>query len=182
MDRQQSVQGKDGKIIPDEVKWLQNDKADRRVIEVKGRHVDAERNQSSASRTADIEEGLEQAKEQLAALEAAGKVGKTAKATLLRVIWDSDKGKSSSAKRGEWTQEAKDARPLGLRCPRPGRKGVARARDRDDYDSRPHLEHTKESKARGRPTRNPGEDRRDQVEAWWALPSRSSRRSTSQAM
>jgi len=148
--RQQGVGGK-REVIPDEVKWLKGGTSDRRVIEAKGRHVGSESNRTPASRKADIIANLEQAKDQLKALQAAGEVGETARANVLRVIWDSDKGKSSAAARPEWTQEAEDARDKWVgEAQDPSERAL---RERVKVTTTTHdrlLKATRESKVRAR--------------------------------
>lgn len=135
--RQQGVGGK-REVIPDEVKKLPGADEPKKVIESKARHVKSKRNTTPAKIRADVKEGLKQAMNQLRALEEAGEVGAGAKAQLLQVVHDSDKGKSSTAglaerkalaaeAREKWIQEAPD---LKTRASREQVNVVVTTRDR----------------------------------------------------
>jgi RHS repeat-associated protein len=105
--RQQGVGGARA-TIPDEVKTTP--KGNRTVVDTKGRHVDSKSWASTSNRTADIKAGLDQVKNQLVELEKAGEIDSTTKGKVLRVLHDSDKGKSSTQQVEKWRNEAKDVR------------------------------------------------------------------------
>jgi hypothetical protein len=80
------------------------------IVELKARNMNSKRNQLASTRKDDILVGLEQAKDQLNKASATKKVQSGTKATVLRVIYDNDRGKSSTAAAAEWEQEASDVR------------------------------------------------------------------------
>jgi RHS repeat-associated protein len=112
VDYQEPVNYKDKKIIPDEQIHFRDpdNKQIKQIVENKGRHLDSKWNSSKKARTKDIIAGLEQTKEQLQTLREAGKAGKSTKARVFRVMFDSDKGVSSRKNLKMWRQEAKEVR------------------------------------------------------------------------
>lgn len=105
--RQQGVGGARA-TIPDEVKTTP--KGNRTVVDTKGRHVDSKSWATTSNRAADIKAGLDQVKNQLVELEKAGEIDSTTKGKVLRVLHDSDKGKSATQQVEKWRNEAKDVR------------------------------------------------------------------------
>ncbi|HEU4854670.1 MAG TPA: SpvB/TcaC N-terminal domain-containing protein [Nitrosospira sp.] len=105
--RQKGVGGK-RETIPDELKTTPG--GTRSVVEMKARHVGSKRNVDPVQRKADMRKSLEQAKQQLAELEKAKQIGVEAKAKVVHVLHDSDKGKSATSVRPERKMEAKEVR------------------------------------------------------------------------
>jgi RHS repeat-associated protein len=102
-----------GGVIPDVVKTIPGNKELKKagynaVLELKARHVGSKRNLLPGSRAVDIEKNLNQVKQQLVELEKVGKIKPGTKGKVLRVIHDSDKGKTSKAVLETWTKEAKE--------------------------------------------------------------------------
>jgi RHS repeat-associated protein len=125
VEYQKGVSGKQ-ETIPDERRMTPGSEKPKLVVDQKARHVDSERNNVASKRKADIRENLEQVKDQVRKMEAAGEAGPDLKGKAVRVIHDSDKGKSSTealqlwkdeakAVRGEWVDEAKDVTEQALR-------------------------------------------------------------------
>jgi RHS repeat-associated protein len=107
--RREGVGGK-RETIPDEVKSSAETGKPKLVVETKARHVKSGRNQTAGQRRADIKQNLEQVKDQLQKLEQAGEIGPDTKGKALRVVHDSDKGKSAKKALPTWQKEGKDVR------------------------------------------------------------------------
>ncbi|MFH0730302.1 MAG: SpvB/TcaC N-terminal domain-containing protein [Pseudomonadota bacterium] len=84
------------KIIPDEVKKTPKAEKPKLVVELKARHVNSPSNKNPAYVRQDIENSLEQVKNQLQELEANGKVAPNPKGKVLIALHDSNKGASST--------------------------------------------------------------------------------------
>jgi hypothetical protein len=116
--RQKGAGGK-RETIADEVKRKPGPGSSKTVADTKARHVDSARNMSPSEWRADIKEALEQVKNQIKELQKlrdmapgvkARTIGPDAKGKVLRVMHDSDKGKSSAAALDEWKNEGRAAR------------------------------------------------------------------------
>jgi hypothetical protein len=97
-------------IIPDEVKMSPKSGEPKLVVELKARHLDSKWNELETNREADIINNLEQGKEQLKALEKSGEGSSDLKSKVVRVIHDSDRGKSATKALDKWRNEAKSVR------------------------------------------------------------------------
>jgi RHS repeat-associated protein len=106
---QKGIGGK-RKTIPDERRAAPGKRKAKLLVDQKARHVDSKRNRSAAKRKADIRQNLDQVKDQLKKAKAAGEVTKDAKGKAMRVLHDSDKGKSSAKRLEKWRKEAREVR------------------------------------------------------------------------
>lgn len=97
------------KVIPDQ-KNTTPQMGNQTVVEHKARNIVSATNQDAAKREADILANLEQVKGQLQALQKEGKIKPTTKGAALRVIFDNDKGASSTAAVEAWRKEANAVR------------------------------------------------------------------------